>query len=98
MGEDQYTSGNDFHSSDKYWIDHLDIPMGDLRDYIPRVEAGQDIMRPIAKLLAERDRITSKYREMMDTDLQAARSYHRIRHHHAVGHHVRGGGVVVAIG
>jgi len=67
-----YTSGNGFYSSDKYWIDHLDIPLGYLRDYIPRVEAGQDIMRPTDKLLAERDRITSEYRDMMDHDAQAA--------------------------
>ena len=67
-----YTSGNGFYSSDKYWIDHLDIPMGYLRDYIPRVEAGQDIMRPTEKLIAERDRITSEYRDMMDEDAQIA--------------------------
>ena len=34
--------------TDKYWIDHLDIPMGYLRDYIPRVKAGEHIERPTA--------------------------------------------------
>lgn len=67
-----YTSGNGFYSSDKYWIDHLDIPLGYLRDYIPKVEAGHDIMRPTDKLIAERDRITGEYRDMMDEDAQAA--------------------------
>lgn len=66
-----FTSGNGFYSTDKYWIDHLDIPFGYLRDYIERVQAGDDIMRPTAKLLAERDRITSEYRDMMDEDAQA---------------------------
>ncbi len=66
-----FTSGNGFYSTDKYWIDHLDIPFGYLRDYIERVEAGEEIMRPTAKLLAERDRITSEYREMMDDEAQA---------------------------
>jgi len=66
-----FTSGNGFYSTDTYWIDHLDIPMGYLRDYIPRVKAGEKIERPTARLLAERDRITEEYREMMDADAQA---------------------------
>jgi pyruvate, water dikinase len=66
-----FTSGNGFYSTDKYWIDHLDIPMGYMRDYIPRVKAGESIERPTAKLLAERDRITSEYRDMMDDEAQA---------------------------
>ena len=67
-----FTSGNGFYSTDKYWIDHLDIPMGYLRDYIERLEEGADIARPTAKLLAERDRITAEYRDMMDADAQEA--------------------------
>lgn len=66
-----FTSGNGFYSTDKYWIDHLDIPMGYLRDYIPRVHAGERIERPTERLLAERDRITAEYREMMDEEAQA---------------------------
>jgi len=66
-----FTSGNGFYSTDKYWIDHLDIPVGYIRDYIPRVKAGEHIERPTAKLLAERDRIAAEYREMMDADAQA---------------------------
>ncbi len=63
-----FTSGNGFYSTDKYWRDHLDIPMGYLRDYIPRVKAGEAIERPTAKLLAERDRITEEYRDLMDDE------------------------------
>ena len=66
-----FTSGNGFYSTDKYWIDHLDIPMTYLKDYIKRVEAGDEIMRPTERLLAERDRITAEYREMMDEEAQA---------------------------
>jgi pyruvate, water dikinase len=66
-----FTSGNGFYSTDKYWRDHLDIPLGYLRDYIPRVRAGERIERPTERLLAERDRITTEYREMMDDDAQA---------------------------
>ena len=66
-----FTSGNGFYSTDKYWIEHLDIPMGYLRDYIVRAEAGEVIERPTAKLLAERDRITAEYAEMMDAEARA---------------------------
>ena len=63
-----FTSGNGFYSSDKYWIDHLDIPMGYLKDYIIRIKNKEEIMRPTEKLISERDRITSEYREMMDDE------------------------------
>ncbi|WP_425050136.1 PEP-utilizing enzyme [Psychromarinibacter sp. S121] len=65
-----FTSGNGFYSADKYWNEHLDIPLGYLRDYIERVEAGETIERPTEKLLTERDRITSEYRDMMDLEAQ----------------------------
>jgi pyruvate, water dikinase len=65
-----FTSGNGFYSTDKYWIDHLDIPLSYLRDYIERLEDGDEIMRPTAALLKERDRITAEYREMMDPEAQ----------------------------
>ncbi|MCC0027257.1 hypothetical protein CVM52_06210 [Pseudooceanicola lipolyticus] len=63
-----FTSGNGFYSTDKYWIEHLDIPMGYLRDYIIRAEAGETIERPTEKLVAERDRITGEYEAMMDEE------------------------------
>jgi pyruvate, water dikinase len=66
-----FTSGNGFYSTDRYWIDNLDIPLGYLRDYIPRVKAGEKIERPTERLLAERDRITTEYRDMMDAEAQA---------------------------
>ncbi len=67
-----FTSGNGFYSTDKYWIDHLDIPMGYVRDYIARLKDGDDITRPTEALLKERDRITSEYRDMMDEEAQDA--------------------------
>lgn len=63
-----FTSGNGFYSTDKYWIENLDIPMGYLRDYIERVQNGETIERPTGALVKERDRITSEYAEMMDDE------------------------------
>lgn len=67
-----FTSGNGFYSTDKYWSEHLDIPLGYIRDYIVRVENGEEIDRPTAKIAAERDRITSEYAELLDPEAKAA--------------------------
>lgn len=67
-----FTSGNGFYSDDKYWIEHLDIPLGYIRDYVARVLAGENIERPTTELAAERERIAAEYRELLDPDNQAA--------------------------
>ncbi len=67
-----FTSGNGFYSSDKYWIENLDIPLGYIRDYVGRLEKGETIDRPTAQIAAERDRITKEYAELLDADARAA--------------------------
>jgi pyruvate,water dikinase len=65
-----FTSGNGFYSDDQYWIEHLDMPLGYVRDYIKRLEKGEQIERPTAALAAERERITGEYRELLDGEVQ----------------------------
>ena len=65
-----FTTGNGFYSRDKYWIEHLDIPLGFLRDYIKRVQKGEKIERPTAELIVERDRITKEYAELLSPDVR----------------------------
>ena len=67
-----FTSGNGFYSADKYWIEHLDIPLGFIRDYIARLAAGETIDRPTEEIAKERDRITSEYADMLTGDARAA--------------------------
>ncbi len=67
-----YSAGTGFYSTDKVWLDNLDIPLGYLRDYIARVEAGQEIDRPTAQIAAERDRITSEYAELLPDEAREA--------------------------
>jgi pyruvate, water dikinase len=67
-----FTSGNGFYSTDKYWIEHLDIPLGFIRDYIVRLAAGDTIDRPTEAIAKERDRITSEYADMLTGDARAA--------------------------
>ncbi len=68
-----FTSGNGFYSDDKVWLDNPEIPLGYIRSYIEKLQAGESIDRPTAEVAAERDRITSEYRALLaDDDTRAA--------------------------
>ncbi|WIM70368.1 PEP-utilizing enzyme [Corynebacterium suedekumii] len=67
-----FTVGNGFYGHDKYWIDHLEIPLGFIADYIRRLDECQIIKRPTAELIAEKDRIVDEYRELLDAEQLAA--------------------------
>ncbi|MFK7860103.1 MAG: PEP-utilizing enzyme [Granulosicoccus sp.] len=64
--------GSGLLSTDKRWCDDFNIPMTYIRDYVRRLQAGQEIDRPVEKLRAERDRITAEYRDMLGPEEQAA--------------------------
>lgn len=66
-----FTSGNGLYSSDRYWRDTLSLPLGYIRDYILRLRRGQAIDRPLAELVAERERITGEYAALLDSPERA---------------------------
>ena len=61
-----FTIGNGFYGTDKYWLEHQEIPLGFIKDYIRRLDQGEQIMRPVEALVAERNRIVAEYRELLD--------------------------------
>lgn len=61
-----FTSGNGLYSGDRYWRDTPSLPLGYIRDYILRLRQGKTIDRPLAELLAERERITGEYAALLD--------------------------------
>jgi pyruvate, water dikinase len=61
-----FTVGNGFYGHDKYWKEHLDIPLGYIADYIRRLDEGQKIMRPKEELITEKERVVGEYRELLD--------------------------------
>ena len=63
-----FSSGNGMYSTDRVWLDHLEIPLGFVRDYLSRLQAGDEIDRPTERIRAERDRITAEYRELLPDD------------------------------
>src|SRR3954452_7346614 len=68
-----YSNGNGFYHHHRSWIDDAAIPLGAVRSYIERLEAGEEISRPLDAVIAERDRVTAEYRDLLpDDDTQQA--------------------------
>jgi pyruvate, water dikinase len=63
-----FTVGNGFYGHDKYWNEHPEIPLGYIKDYITRLDAGQQILRPVEELIVEKNRVVEEYRELLDGD------------------------------
>jgi pyruvate,water dikinase len=63
-----FTTGNGFYSRDKYWIEHLDIPLSFIRNYIVQARRGDRIERSTEELRIERDRISAEYAEYLSGD------------------------------
>jgi pyruvate,water dikinase len=67
-----FTSGNGLYSDDTYWMDTPSVPLAYIRDYILRLRRGETIDRHVAELVAERDRITGEYADLLDPDERAS--------------------------
>ena len=63
-----FSTGSGFYHSDKIWIENHEVPIGYITDYIAKVKQGADLDRPVAALQAERDRVVSEYRDLLDSD------------------------------
>ncbi|MER5183018.1 PEP-utilizing enzyme [Streptomyces sp. NPDC002896] len=66
-----FTCGNGLYADDKYWTDTPSLPLGYIRDYVLRLRRGKTIDRHLAELVAERDRITGEYAELLDPGQRA---------------------------
>ncbi len=63
-----YSTGAGYTHTDRAWIDDLRLPLSAMRGYIPQIQAGESIDRPLEQVLAERERITAEYRELLSSD------------------------------
>jgi pyruvate, water dikinase len=63
-----YSNGNGFYHHHRSWIDDAAIPLQALGSYVERLEAGEDIARPLEAVTAERDRITAEYRALLSNE------------------------------
>jgi pyruvate,water dikinase len=53
-----------FHN-ERAWIDELSVPFAAIGGYVARLDRGEQIDRPHAELLAERDRLSDGYRALL---------------------------------
>jgi phosphohistidine swiveling domain-containing protein len=60
-----------FYHHHRSWIDDPALPIVTIGEYVERLEAGEDIERPVAGILAERERITAGYRELLSEETRA---------------------------
>jgi pyruvate,water dikinase len=63
-----FSSGTGFYYFDKTWLQDKSVPYGFIRTYIEKLQAGEDISRPMEAIVAERDRIVNEYAELLATD------------------------------
>jgi phosphohistidine swiveling domain-containing protein len=63
-----YGTGSYHHH--RSWIDDTSLPIAAIGAYIRRLEAGEDISRPRAAVLAERERITAGHRALIAEELR----------------------------
>ena len=60
--------GDGFYHYHRSWNDDLSMPFAALPGYIAKVKAGENIERPTAKLIEERQQLIEDYRDLLDTD------------------------------
>jgi pyruvate,water dikinase len=63
-----YSNGNGFYHHHRSWVDDPAIPIAGVRFYIERLQAGEEIARPLDAVTAERDRVASEYRDLLPDD------------------------------
>jgi len=66
------STGTGLFHTERAWIDDLSVPWAAIAGYINRLERGERIDRPHDELLAERDRLTADYRELLPSDAHRA--------------------------
>lgn len=63
-----FSAGGGFYHTDDIWIENLDIPYRFITDYVSQLKAGEDLSRPTAALIEERDRVVGEYSELLASD------------------------------
>jgi pyruvate,water dikinase len=63
-----YSTGAGYTHTDRAWADDLRLPFNAMRGYVEKLEAGEQVDRPLERILAERERMTAEYAELLPTD------------------------------
>ncbi|WP_338243645.1 PEP-utilizing enzyme [Aurantiacibacter hainanensis] len=82
--------GDGFYHYHRSWNDDLSMPFAALPGYIEKIKAGENIERPMERLIAERDQMVADYRELLDTEEDKATYDQLIELAHRVFPYVEG--------
>jgi pyruvate, water dikinase len=63
-----YSNGSGFYHSDAVWAERLDIPFSFIRGYVGKLQLGEEIDTPTEEVIAERDRVSGEYIDLLDGD------------------------------
>jgi len=63
-----FSTGSGFYHKDKIWIENVEVPFDFIKNYIDKLNKGEDIDRPLEAIHAERDRIVAEYTELLASD------------------------------
>jgi pyruvate,water dikinase len=67
-----FSYGTGLYHHHRSWIDDTMLPISVIGSYIERLRAGEDIARPRAAVLAERDRVTAEHRSTLSQESREA--------------------------
>ena len=67
-----FSCGNGLYHHHRSWIDDTALPIAMIGSYIERLEAGEDISRPLDAVVAERDRVTEEHRSLLAEEARQA--------------------------
>ncbi len=62
------SNGTNLYHHDRSWLDDLSVPWAALTSYIERLERGESIERPREEILERRERLTSEYRRLLESE------------------------------
>jgi len=62
------STGTGWYHHDLSWNDDLNVPLNSMRIYLEKLQKGESIDRPLAKVQEESKRITEEYRNLLKTD------------------------------
>lgn len=62
------STGTGWFHHDRSWNDEMNVPLVGIQTYIDKLREGASIDRPTDKVIAERDRITAEYRDLIQDE------------------------------
>ena len=70
-----FSTGSGLSHHDAVWIEDISVPLGFICDQVAKIQAGETIDRPLARLRAEGDQLVAEYEALLpdDQDRQAFR-------------------------